>query len=101
MEPFFVTLSLFDIKYNRKISSDFHVDLNHFSVRQMLAPSSPALVNGRHSPPAPQATLHEASMQYPKQVRSKGPGVVLLDFAVHMENAQCHLVRHKWADVGC
>nr|XP_054952907.1 dedicator of cytokinesis protein 9 isoform X7 [Pan paniscus] len=68
VEPFFVTLSLFDIKYNRKISADFHVDLNHFSVRQMLATTSPALMNGSgQSPSVLKGILHEAAMQYPKQ----------------------------------
>ncbi|XP_074243597.1 dedicator of cytokinesis protein 9 isoform X7 [Saimiri boliviensis] len=68
VEPFFVTLSLFDIKYNRKISADFHVDLNHFSVRQMLATASPAVMNGSgQSPSILKGILHEAAMQYPKQ----------------------------------
>ncbi|XP_054100648.1 dedicator of cytokinesis protein 9 isoform X2 [Callithrix jacchus] len=68
VEPFFVTLSLFDIKYNRKISADFHVDLNHFSVRQMLATASPAVMNGSgQSPSIFKGILHEAAMQYPKQ----------------------------------
>ncbi|XP_054952911.2 dedicator of cytokinesis protein 9 isoform X11 [Pan paniscus] len=68
VEPFFVTLSLFDIKYNRKISADFHVDLNHFSVRQMLATTSLALMNGSgQSPSVLKGILHEAAMQYPKQ----------------------------------
>uniref|UniRef100_A0A8C7RCY0 Dedicator of cytokinesis 9 n=1 Tax=Oncorhynchus mykiss TaxID=8022 RepID=A0A8C7RCY0_ONCMY len=46
VEPFYVTLSLFDIQNSRKISSDFHVDLNHPSVRQLVANPSSQYMNG-------------------------------------------------------
>uniref|UniRef100_A0A8B9R9L3 Dedicator of cytokinesis 9 n=1 Tax=Astyanax mexicanus TaxID=7994 RepID=A0A8B9R9L3_ASTMX len=46
VEPFFVTLSLFDIQNSRKISADFHVDLNHPSVRAMVPGSGAQIMNG-------------------------------------------------------
>uniref|UniRef100_A0A4W5P569 Dedicator of cytokinesis 9 n=1 Tax=Hucho hucho TaxID=62062 RepID=A0A4W5P569_9TELE len=71
VEPFYVTLSLFDIQNSRKISSDFHVDLNHPSVRQLVAnPSSQYMDGGGDALLGAQSGVHslpEEAMQYPRQ----------------------------------
>nr|XP_060625513.1 dedicator of cytokinesis protein 9 isoform X2 [Anolis sagrei ordinatus] len=68
VEPFFITLSLFDIKYNRKISSDLHVDLNHNTVRHMLDNVSQQLANGSSDGLYRiQDVIPEIMLQYPKQ----------------------------------
>ncbi|XP_027530986.1 dedicator of cytokinesis protein 9 [Neopelma chrysocephalum] len=67
VEPFFVTLSLFDIKNNRKISADFHVDLNHPSVRHMISSVSQQMMNGSGDSLHRIQDIHETVLQYPKQ----------------------------------
>ncbi|XP_062480630.1 dedicator of cytokinesis protein 9 isoform X3 [Pezoporus occidentalis] len=67
VEPFFVTLSLFDIKNNRKISADFHVDLNHASVRHMIPNASQQMMNGSGDSIHGIQDIHETVLQYPKQ----------------------------------
>ncbi|XP_059691926.1 dedicator of cytokinesis protein 9 isoform X6 [Gavia stellata] len=67
VEPFFVTLSLFDIKNNRKISADFHVDLNHASVRHMICNASQQMMNGSGDSLHRIQDIHETVLQYPKQ----------------------------------
>lgn len=66
-----MTLSLFDIQNSRKISADFHVDLNHPSVRAMIPGSGVQIFNGASD--AAQQTqneLPESFLQYPRQVGS-------------------------------
>ncbi|KAG7463763.1 hypothetical protein MATL_G00180100 [Megalops atlanticus] len=71
VEPFYVTLSLFDIQNGKKISSDFHVDLNHASVRQMVSsPSSQHMNGGGDTMPGGQRLVNglpECMLQYPRQ----------------------------------
>ncbi|CAI5771866.1 of cytokinesis 9 isoform X23 [Podarcis lilfordi] len=68
VEPFFITLSLFDIKENRKISSDFHVDLNHSTVRNMLGSASQQVLNDSSDClHRIQDIIPEIMLQYPKQ----------------------------------
>ncbi|XP_058885990.1 dedicator of cytokinesis protein 9-like isoform X10 [Acipenser ruthenus] len=71
VEPFFVTLSLFDIQKSCKISADFHVDLNHPSVKQLIANASSQQTNGggeaiMGSQRMPNG-LPESMLQYTKQ----------------------------------
>ncbi|XP_016417171.1 dedicator of cytokinesis protein 9-like [Sinocyclocheilus rhinocerous] len=71
VEPFFVSLSLFDIQSGRKISSDFNVDMNHPSVKALLPPSGAH--NSTAAPDSPQAaqptanSLTESAIQFPRQ----------------------------------
>uniref|UniRef100_A0A3B3Y6I4 Dedicator of cytokinesis 9 n=1 Tax=Poecilia mexicana TaxID=48701 RepID=A0A3B3Y6I4_9TELE len=71
VEPFYVTLSLFDIQNGRKISSDFQVDLNHQSVRGMVPSNTGQHVNGGGEARSEgQRFIHgvpEAALLYPKQ----------------------------------
>ncbi|XP_053354639.1 dedicator of cytokinesis protein 9 [Clarias gariepinus] len=72
VEPFFMTLSLFDVQNSRKISADFHVDLNHPLVRAMIPPHCPVTNGQAGDSPAEQARaelngLTEGALQYPTQ----------------------------------
>ncbi|KAM9315606.1 dedicator of cytokinesis protein 10 [Gastrophryne carolinensis] len=76
IEPFFLNFALFDIKEGRKVSADFHVDLNHNIVRQMICPSTGTVGNGTISPSSTQSKdfeepqvrgFPEKWIQYPRQ----------------------------------
>ncbi|XP_058247461.1 dedicator of cytokinesis protein 9 isoform X3 [Hemibagrus wyckioides] len=68
VEPFFVTLSLFDVQNSRKIAADFHVDLNHPSVRAMVPGSGAQIINGASdTAQQTQNDLPDSFLQYPRQ----------------------------------
>ncbi|XP_016364437.1 dedicator of cytokinesis protein 9-like isoform X8 [Sinocyclocheilus rhinocerous] len=69
VEPFFVVLSLFDVQNSRKISADFHVDLNHPLVRSMIPPPSMQINGGVDTPHQEMllSELPEGMLQYPKK----------------------------------
>lgn len=74
VEPFFLSLALFDLKNNCKISADFHVDLNPPSVRDMLLTDSSASgaesTKGRSLGESFVHGVPESCLRYIKQVKN-------------------------------
>uniref|UniRef100_A0A672VDS1 Dedicator of cytokinesis 11 n=1 Tax=Strigops habroptila TaxID=2489341 RepID=A0A672VDS1_STRHB len=70
VEPFFLSLALFDLKNNCKISADFHVDLNPPSVRDMLMDNAASSLEGTKGRSPGESLVHgvpEASLRYIKR----------------------------------
>ncbi|KYO32725.1 hypothetical protein Y1Q_0009334 [Alligator mississippiensis] len=70
VEPFFISLALFDLKNNCKISADFHVDLNPPCVREMLLESLTSAGGDAQGALSSEGLIHgipESHLRYIKQ----------------------------------
>lgn len=73
VEPFFLSLALFDLKNNCKISADFHVDLNPPSVRDMLLDASTSGAEDTKGRSPGENLVHgipESCLRYIKRVKN-------------------------------
>lgn len=66
VEPFFISMSLFDAKKGMKISEDFHCDLNDASTREMLRGSE--LIENGHANGSVDTDSHEVEYSCPRKV---------------------------------
>jgi hypothetical protein len=70
VEPYFTTLALFDAKHGRKVTENFHFDVNHPQVQSMVPSISK---NGSEDKvdnvlPSELQQIPEEWLVYPKQV---------------------------------
>lgn len=67
VEPFFISMSLFDAKKGLKISEDFHCDLNDASTTEMLR-GSELIENGHANGSVGESDSHEVEYSCPRKV---------------------------------
>ena len=84
VEPFFVSLALYDANKGLKVSEDFHVDLNDFHLRSLLEKQSAKSLNSNNSSSTQQigASGLEPKDQWPtlsQQVRTSCFNITFLE----------------------